>query len=149
VLCQQGWPLRQQDWPFGLKETQMAHGTGFWECSMDLDIKAIRYYICSIERPVVSKKSCVGAKVGRGCHKEWPSGATATVFGFHFGPQNFLSTPPFSGPSFVATRVPHGQGFWQYPRALLMTCNAEDQPRPTGHCQCVDHPSQRMAYSAR
>ena len=41
VLCQQGWPLRQQDWPFGLTETHMAHGTGFWECSTDLDERAI------------------------------------------------------------------------------------------------------------
>jgi len=22
VLCQEGWPLRQQDWPFGLPEPQ-------------------------------------------------------------------------------------------------------------------------------
>ncbi len=41
VLCQAGWPLRQQDWPFSLKETQMAHGTGFWGCSTDLDERAI------------------------------------------------------------------------------------------------------------
>ena len=29
VLCQEGWPLRQKDWPFGLKEAQIAHGMGF------------------------------------------------------------------------------------------------------------------------
>src|SRR5438876_1947643 len=23
VLCQEGWPLRQQDWPFGLQETRI------------------------------------------------------------------------------------------------------------------------------
>jgi hypothetical protein len=41
VLCQEGWPLRQQDWPFGLKETHMAQGTGFWECYTDLDERAM------------------------------------------------------------------------------------------------------------
>ncbi len=41
VLCQQGWPLRQKDWPFGLKEAQMAHGTGFWECFTGLDERTI------------------------------------------------------------------------------------------------------------
>ena len=31
VLCQEGWPLRQQDWPFGLQETRIGQRKVFQE----------------------------------------------------------------------------------------------------------------------
>ena len=37
VLCQEDRPLRQQDWPFGLKETHTAQKTGFLVCDTGLE----------------------------------------------------------------------------------------------------------------
>jgi len=37
VLCQEGWPLRQQDWPFGLQEAQIGQRKVFQEEDAGLD----------------------------------------------------------------------------------------------------------------
>ena len=41
VLCQEGWPLRQQDWPFGLQETQRGQQKVFQEEDAGLDNRII------------------------------------------------------------------------------------------------------------
>ena len=41
VLCQEGWPLRQQDWPFGLQETKIVQRKVFKEEDAGLDNRII------------------------------------------------------------------------------------------------------------
>ena len=41
VLCQEGWPLRQQDWPFGLQEAQIGQRKVFQEEDAGLDNRII------------------------------------------------------------------------------------------------------------